>query len=85
MSLSLSDEIESLPSAVWNYKDMTEPIKLTLGDGSIVEGRTLEEAIENARSYKNQSTTTPKLDSQVVDSARLRKLPKFDSAGNRIS
>jgi len=52
---------------------MTEPVKLTLGDGSIVEGYTLEEAIENARSYKDQSVKSPKLESQVIDSARARK------------
>ena len=52
VSLSLSDEIESLPIAVWNYKEMTEPIKLTLGDGSIIVGQTLEEAGENQAKAK---------------------------------
>ena len=47
VSLSLSDEIESLLTAVWNYREMTEPIKLTLGDDSIIIGETLEDADEN--------------------------------------
>ena len=42
VSLSLSDEIESLRIAVWNYKEMTEPIKLTLEDGSIVIGSVID-------------------------------------------
>jgi len=76
--------IESLLITVWNYQDMREAIKLTLGDGSIVEGRTLEEAIENAAALKKQHAATPRLESQVIDSTRARKLPTFDTAGNRI-
>ena len=47
VSLSLSDEIESLLITVWNYREMTEQVKLTLGDGSIIVGQTLEDAEEN--------------------------------------
>ena len=84
MSLSLSDQIESLLTAVWNYREMTEQIKLTLGDGSIIVGGTLEEAEEKLAALKNQQPEAIQRLLQAADSARARKLPKFDSAGNRI-
>jgi len=59
---------------------MAEPIKLTLGDGSIIVGRTLEEAERKLAAIKKQ---TPRIETQIIDSARLRRLPKFDRDGNR--
>jgi len=63
---------------------MTEPIKLTLGDGSEIVGGTLEEAEEKLAALKNQEREVVQRLLQAADSARARKLPKFDSSGNRI-
>jgi len=59
---------------------MAEPIKLTLGDGSIIVGQTLEEAEKKLAALKKQA---PSLDTQIIDAARLRRLPRFDRDGNR--
>jgi len=63
---------------------MTEPIKLTLGDGSEIVGGTLEEAEEKLAALKKQQREAIESLLQAADSARARKLPKFDPAGNRI-
>jgi len=59
---------------------MPEPIKLTLGDGSIIVGQTLEEAERKLAALKKQ---TPRLETQIID-ARLRRLPWFDKNGDRL-
>ena len=59
MSLSLSDEIESLLITVWNYREMTEQVKLTLGDGSIIVGQTLEDAEENLSTRRTKFRQQP--------------------------
>jgi len=65
----LSDEIESLLTTVWNYREMTEQIKLTLGDGSIIIGQTLEDADENLstgrRKFRQYNLQLPQLDLRV--------------------
>jgi hypothetical protein len=65
--------------------NMAESIKLTLGDGSEIIGQTLEEAEEKVAPLKNRERDAIQRLLQAADSARARKLPKFDSAGNRIS
>jgi len=42
--------------------NMSEPIKLTLGDGSIIVGQTLEEAERKLAALKKQ---TPRLETQI--------------------
>ena len=54
VSLSLSDEIESLLITVWNYREMTEQIKLTLGDGWRIVGQTLEDPEENLSTRRTE-------------------------------
>ena len=78
------NEIRSLLIAMWNYQNMADLIKLTLGDGSEIVGGTLEEAEEKLAALKKQQREAIESLLQAADSARARKLPKFDPAGNRI-
>ena len=57
---------------------MTEQVKLTLGDGSIIVGHTLEEAFENLGRAK-EPVKTP-----AVPQPHCTRSIKFDRDANRV-
>jgi hypothetical protein len=72
------NEIESLADGALELLNMAEPIKLTLGDGSIIVGRSLEEAFANLAKAKELVKTAP------VREPRRTRSSKFDRNGNRV-
>jgi len=70
--------MKNLDNSVIACSLTTAEVTLTLGDGSVVTGLTLEEAFENVTKAKAQQNTLP------VPQPRRNRSPKFDQAGNRL-